>query len=162
MVTSLADGGVGSLREALEGEGARWVRFAVSGAVNLTSDINVKSYKTVYGRNASVTLRTFGLRLVSVSHVIIHNLCFDGRQGPVHAKKGGGGDAVKLKGGTRHVWVDHCSFLPYPDGLVDITRASTDVTVSYCRFEEHNKVMLIGADPEHTFDSNIRVTVRPY
>jgi pectate lyase len=39
------------------------------------------------------------------------------------------------------------------------TRASTDVTVSWNKFEEHNKVMLIGASPEHLSDVTIRVTV---
>lgn len=42
---------------------------------------------------------------------------------------------------------------------MDITRGSTDVTVSRCRFSRHDKTMLVGADPSHTGDRGIRVTV---
>ena len=47
----------------------------------------------------------------------------------------------------------------YGDGLIDITRAATDVTISWCKFSNHRKVMLIGSDPDQTDDRNIRVTL---
>ena len=52
-----------------------------------------------------------------------------------------------------HVWVDHCTFsdgaLPDPDGanhdgLFDITRQTSHITISYNHFKNHNKTMLIG------------------
>jgi pectate lyase len=82
-------------------------------------------------------------------------------------------DAVSLVG-SRRVWVDHCSFRsrhpadrrifgrPFEtnDGLLDITRASDLVTVSWCRFSRHDKTMLIGGNDRHVEDrGKLRVTV---
>ncbi|KAL5546279.1 hypothetical protein UlMin_005966 [Ulmus minor] len=47
----------------------------------------------------------------------------------------------------------------YEDGLIDITRESTDITISRCHFSNHDKTMLIGSDPSHTGDRCIRVTI---
>ena len=75
---------------------------------------------------------------------------------------------------SHHVWVDHCSFdsggLPKPlrlgrpfeqtDGLLDITRMSDLVTVSWCRFARHDKTMLIGSSDTQTDDiGRLRVTL---
>ncbi|CAF2126828.1 unnamed protein product [Brassica rapa] len=50
---------------------------------------------------------------------------------------------------SSNIWIDRCSFKNYYDGLIDITRESTDITVSRCHFMNHNKTMLTGADPSH-------------
>jgi pectate lyase len=116
--------------------------------------------------------RLLGIDLVidKVDNVIVRNLtlvdaydCFpqwdptDGAQGNWNAQF----DNISLKGAT-HVWVDHCSFTdgdrpdakqpsylgrPYQvhDGQLDITNASDLVTVSWNRFTDHDKVMLIGS-----------------
>lgn len=63
--------------------------------------------------------------------------------------------------GAGNVWVDHCSFNTWSDGALDITNpiatAYTDVTVSWCKFSNHNKVMLIGAAPGDVNGSNMKV-----
>ncbi|GJP56893.1 hypothetical protein CLOM_g15950 [Closterium sp. NIES-68] len=64
-----------------------------------------------------------------------------------------------MKPQVAHVWVDRCTLSDFDDGLIDITRGSTDVTISRCHFFKHDKTMLIGADPKHTEDRNIRATV---
>jgi pectate lyase len=75
---------------------------------------------------------------------------------------------------ARRVWVDHCDFeSAHPprervfgrifetnDGLLDITRASDLVTVSWCRFARHDKTMLIGGSDRHEDDEGfLRVTL---
>jgi pectate lyase len=77
-------------------------------------------------------------------------------------------DAISLRD-SNHVWIDHNTFvdretaddtLPYyfgvlyqvHDGLVDITNASNYVTVSWNRFEDHDKVMLIGSSDSSSAD----------
>ncbi|KAH9304074.1 hypothetical protein KI387_008478, partial [Taxus chinensis] len=45
------------------------------------------------------------------------------------------------------------------DGLVDVTLASTAVTVSNNRFSCHDKVMLLGHSDDYTADKDMRVTV---
>lgn len=85
-------------------------------------------------------------------------------------------DNVSLRG-ARHVWVDHCSFddgerpdhleasafgrpIQRHDGLLDITRQSDLVTVSWNRFRQHDKTMLIGAGDTQTADAGtLRVTL---
>ena len=82
-------------------------------------------------------------------------------------------DNLSVLGGT-HVWIDHCTFsdgarqdqafpsvfeAPYVgvdflvehhDGLVDITQKSNYVTMSFNRFERHDKTNLIGASDTAT------------
>ena len=76
-------------------------------------------------------------------------------------------DNIQTVGGT-HVWIDHCSFsdgdrqdhqfpsvfeaphvghdylVEHHDGLVDVTLKSNYVTLSYNRFENHDKTNLLG------------------
>ncbi len=73
-----------------------------------------------------------------------------------------GGKVDSVLVGATHVWVDHCAFSDgaHPDsaqpqyfgrlyqqhdGALDITNASDFVTVSWNRFSNHDKVMLIGS-----------------
>ncbi len=85
-------------------------------------------------------------------------------------------DSVSLRD-SDHVWIDHNTFadqetadstLPIyfgrlfqvHDGEVDITNASDLVTVSYNRFLNHDKVMLIGSSDSATADrGKLRVTL---
>ncbi|KAF5948415.1 hypothetical protein HYC85_014372 [Camellia sinensis] len=94
-----------------------------------------------------------GLRLKECEHVIICNLEFEGGRGPDV-------DGIQIKPKSKHIWIDRCSLCDYDDGLIDITRESTDITISRCHFSKHDKTMLIGADPSHTGDRCIRVTIR--
>ncbi|MEZ4437439.1 MAG: polysaccharide lyase family 1 protein [bacterium] len=151
-VSNLADIGAGSLRACAEGPGPRWIRFAVSGDINLQSMIQVGSDKTIDGRGAAIRIRNRGLRLSGVHNVIIHNVRFD---------DGGGDneDALQIINGASDVWVDHVTFEDFTDGLLDITVGATNVTVSWCRFRDHDKTMLIGSSVDHVGDEVIRVTL---
>ncbi|MDJ0380435.1 polysaccharide lyase family 1 protein [Streptomyces sp. G-G2] len=81
-------------------------------------------------------------------------------------------DALSLRAAT-HVWADHNTFTDSPrfdsgnpryfgreyqvhDGALDITNASDLVTVSYNRFTDHDKTMLIGSSDK---DTKLRVTL---
>ncbi|CAN7634359.1 pectate lyase family protein [Variovorax sp. LjRoot178] len=79
-------------------------------------------------------------------------------------------DAMTIVGGNR-VWVDHCEFTDGPelqgaqtdksrykyyDGLLDIKSGADYVTVSYSRFYNHHKAMLIGATDSN--DGDYRIT----
>ena len=72
----------------------------------------------------------------------------------------GGSSGVPV--GSTHVWIDHCAFndgahpdsaqpsyfgrlYQQHDGAIDITNAADLVTVSWNRFSNHDKVMLIGS-----------------
>lgn len=151
-VTTLAESGPGSLREACRTEGPLWIVFAVSGQLTLSSGIKVNSYTTIDGRGARVRICGHGLQLRQCAHVIICNLEFEGGRG--HDV-----DGIQIKPNGRDIWIDRCTLADYDDGLIDITRASTDVTVSRCHFLRHDKTMLVGADPTHVEDRDMRLTI---
>ncbi|XP_022747428.1 probable pectate lyase 4 isoform X1 [Durio zibethinus] len=151
-VTTLADDGPGSLREACRRPGPGWIVFKVSGVIQLSSYLNVGSHKTIDGRGERVKLTGKGLRLKECENVIVCNMEFEGGRG--HDV-----DGIQIKPNSKHIWIDRCSFKDYDDGLIDITRGSTDITVSRCYFAQHDKTMLIGADPSHVGDRCIRVTI---
>ncbi|KAM3281087.1 putative pectate lyase 4 isoform X1 [Capsicum chacoense] len=151
-VTSLTDDGPGSLRDGCRKKEPLWIVFEVSGTIHLASYLRVSSYKTIDGRGQRIKLTGKGLQLKDCEHIIVCNLEFEGGRG--HDI-----DGIQIKPNSRHIWIDRCSLRDYDDGLIDITRQSTDITISRCYFAQHDKTMLIGADPSHVGDRCIRVTI---
>ncbi|XP_057427220.1 probable pectate lyase 4 [Lotus japonicus] len=151
-VTSLADDGPGSLRDGCRRKEPLWIVFEVSGTINLSSYLSVSSYKTIDGRGKRIKLTGKGLRLKDCQHVIICNLELEGG-------RGSDVDGIQIKPNSQHIWIDRCSLSDFDDGLIDITRESTDITISRCHFSRHDKTILIGADPSHVGDRCMRVTI---
>ena len=120
---NFTEDGVGSLREACGVVDPRWIVFDVSGTIELTSPLRVSSYKSIDGRGQRIKIIGNGLHLRKCEHVILCNLEFQGGRG--HDV-----DAIKIKDGSKNIWIDRCSLREYDDGLIDITRGSTDITVS--------------------------------
>jgi pectate lyase len=151
-VTNLADAGLGSFRDAAERADPAWIVFDVSGAIELQSSVQIQSNKTVDGRGRAVTFRGYGIAVgAGKSNVVIENLSF------ANGIDVDNNDAIQLTE-AKDVWIDHCSFSSYADGLVDVTRGSTDVTVSWSLFANHALVMLVGRSPDDVGDAVIRVT----
>ncbi|GER28648.1 pectin lyase-like superfamily protein [Striga asiatica] len=151
-VTTLADDGPGSLRDGCRKREPLWIVFEVSGTIDLRSLLSVSSHKTIDGRGQKVKLTGDGLRLKECEHVIICNIILEGGRG--HDK-----DAIQIKPSSKHIWIDRCSLSDFNDGLIDISRESTDITISRCHFARHNKAVLVGASASHTGDRNMRVTI---
>ena len=113
----------------------------------------------------------------NVDNVIIRNLAFENASDcfpqwdPTDTAVGNWNslfDNISLYNGT-HVWVDHNSFtdgkqpdssepvyfgriFEQHDGQCDITKGSDYVTVSWNRFRDHDKTMLIGSSDTSTSD----------
>jgi len=151
-VENLNNSGSGSLRDCITGNTPVWIRFRVSGRIRLDSRIELDSFTTIDGRGEDVTITRYGLRIRDQEHVIIHNIKFEDGTGSDE-------DAIQILDNSQHIWVDHVSLSSFTDGLLDITLGSTDVTVSWCKFFDHDKTMLISANTSHTMDTNIRVTL---
>lgn len=183
-----SDDGPGSLREGCRRKEPLWIVFEISGTIHLSSYLSVSSHKTIDGRGQRIKLTGKGLRLKECENIIICNLEFEGGRG--HDV-----DGIQIKPNSRNIWIDRCSLRDYDDGLIDITRQSTDITISRwvhfsisisnwsdwsnvlccecdvilflfffacgtrCHFAQHDKTMLIGADPSHVGDRCIRVTI---
>lgn len=155
-VTNGFDEGPGSLRDALERPEALWIVFDLDVDITLTRDIKPLSNKTVDGRGRKVTIKTFGLHIENQTNVVIENVAFVG-----NGQSNGEGDladAITLFGAASTIWIDHCDFSNYGDGLVDMPSGATDITVSWSHFHDHDMVMLIGKENE-TAALNTRVTL---
>lgn len=65
------------------------------------------------------------------------------------------GDAIRLVT-TSKVWIDHNIRYECQDGLIDVRRGSTDVTISNNWFRNQEKVKLFGHDDEYIRDKTWR------
>ncbi|MEL6545604.1 MAG: hypothetical protein AAFQ82_13315, partial [Myxococcota bacterium] len=153
VVDSLEDSGTGSLRacaaRSSKGNTPVWVVFDVDGSITLDSPLRLGSNTTIDGRGARIRVRRHGLSISRDANVVIHNIEISDINGT------GDSDALSVYASS-DVWVDHVSFSNSTDGLLDITKGSREVTVSWCRFEDQNKTMLIGANPNHLEDKGTR------
>ncbi|MDL5198838.1 right-handed parallel beta-helix repeat-containing protein [Streptomyces sp. ALI-76-A] len=106
----------------------------VSGAMEITSKQGLRSNKTVVGLGDDAEITGGGLDMYRRHNVIIRNLRF------THADD----DSLSIQQSSHHIWIDHCDFSSGADGLIDIVRGADCVTVSWNRFHDHSKTMLLG------------------
>ncbi len=147
-VTSLADTGPGTLREALGRSGPMWVRFAVDGVIQLATPIRIPSNTTVDGRGASITVTGKTLRVDGTSNVILTGLAFRDGTGDTT-------DAVLVQRQATRVWLDHLDIARYPDEAIDISQGATRVTVSWVHVHHQDKGILIGSWGDNTSTESI-------
>lgn len=159
IVTSAADAGSGTLREALrKAKGPTWIRFASDMTIPLQSMLRVPSNVTIDGRDRSVTLLDHGLAIFGGRNVVVTHLTIDGRLKTFS-------QAVNVANGSRQVWIDHLDLSRFADRLVNVKNGSTDVTISWTRFHDDDKVMLFNnLTSKNLFenyerDANARVTL---
>ena len=148
------------------------------------------SNTTIIGLDKHATIRggwfdIRGTASVNRTNIIIRNLTFedtydcfpewsptDGELGSWNALY----DSISMRD-SNHIWINHNTFidrdtaddnLPYyfgvlyqvHDGQLDITNASNYVTASWNRFENHDKVMLIGSSDSASADrGKLKVTL---
>ncbi|CAB3680086.1 pectate lyase [Achromobacter marplatensis] len=138
-VTSDKDTGPGTLRAALEQakKGPTWIRFASDMTILLNSQLRVPSNVTIDGRGKQVTLIDDGLGVYGSKNVILTHLTIDGRLTRLT-------QAVNVANGSSDVWVDHLDLSRMSDRLLNVKNGSTDVTVSWTKFHNSNKVMLLN------------------
>lgn len=121
----------------------------VSGTISLSGMNKVASNKTIIGLGAGAVITGGGLNLDDVSNIIIRNIKFTNAND----------DSINMQDGTHHVWVDHCDFTNGYDGLVDIKRQSSYITVSWNHFYNHQKTCLLGHSDDSTSDKGyLKVT----
>ena len=72
----------------------------------------------------------------AVHNVIIRNLVF----------RNAADDSINVQMFSHHVWIDHNDLAQGFDGLIDIKRGSSYVTVSWNHTHNHTKNMLLGHD----------------
>ncbi|CAM3303473.1 polysaccharide lyase family 1 protein [Kibdelosporangium persicum] len=105
----------------------------VSGSIAISGMQKVASNKTLIGVGSTAAITGGGLNIANASNVIVRNINF----------RGWSDDAINVQYSTR-VWIDHNQFSNGNDGAVDVKRASDYVTVSWNKFIDHDKTMLLG------------------
>lgn len=107
-------------------------------------EIKVQSNKTIVGSGTSGHIVGGGFFLGSgVHNVIIRNLTIrDAYQG-VWNDKDHDFDGIQMDG-AHHVWIDHNDLRHMADGLIDVRKDSTYVTVSWNKLSQDNKAFGIG------------------
>ncbi|KQX48047.1 MULTISPECIES: pectinesterase family protein [unclassified Streptomyces] len=118
-------------------------------------EIKVSSDKTIIGSGTRGHIVGGGFFLgQGVHNVIIRNLTIrDSYQG-VWNDKEHDFDAIQMDG-AHHVWIDHNDLRHTADGLIDVRKDSTYVTVSWNRLSNSNKAFGIGWTPNLATDITV-------
>lgn len=122
----------------------------IDGQIDLEGNmVPMRSNKSLIGLEGA-RLFNGGLEMNRRQNIIVRNITFaDGTD-----------DTFKINQNTHHVWVDHCDFTRAADGLFDITRQSSYITISWNKFYEHSKTMLIGHSDSASDDTGyLKTTV---
>ncbi|KAI4319265.1 hypothetical protein MLD38_032887 [Melastoma candidum] len=147
-----------------------WITFSRDMKIKLQKPLLVSSFTAIDGRGADVEIGDGPCLVVyKATDVIIHNLRIHSckPQGASQVIGPGGqiidlgqvdGDAIRLVSVSR-VWIDHNTLYSCQDGLLDVTRGSTSITISNNWFRDQDKVMLLGHDDGYLRDKNMKVTV---
>ncbi|HCT79097.1 MAG TPA: pectate lyase, partial [Micromonosporaceae bacterium] len=126
------------------------LRICVRGMITLAAGMyNVASDKTIVGigANSGISGGGFNIGLPlddsitsppanAVKNVIIRNLVF----------RNASDDSINVQMFSHHIWLDHNDLAQGYDGLLDIKRGSSYVTVSWNHTHNHSKNMLLGHD----------------
>ncbi|GMJ06479.1 hypothetical protein HRI_004317100 [Hibiscus trionum] len=151
-------------------KGKVWITFKNNMQITLQRPLLLSSFTTIDGRGADVHITGAGCLVVyHATDIIIHGVRIHhcksqppstvmGPDSKVIPLGRMDGDAIRLVT-ARKVWIDHNTLYECQDGLLDVTRGSTDVTVSNNWFRNQDKVMLLGHDDGHLRDRNMKVTV---
>lgn len=129
----------------------------------------LKSDTTLVGKGPNCGIRGGSIQINGQSNIQIRNLIIKDAFDPFpHHEKNDGynaqWDGINIQGASKNIWIDHCTLMDtctlgfvktggskdekwqVYDGLCDIKGNSEYITVSNCKFYQHDKTMLIGND----------------
>ena len=127
------------------------VFFAKDITIKLWMPLSITSYKTIDGRGANVQISNGPcINLEKVSNVIIHGLhihdCKPSNAGNILLTESTAPILMQIQDevaisvvSCRDIWIKHNTLSRCVDGLVDVTLASTAVTISNNCFSFHDK-----------------------
>ncbi|RVX45232.1 pectate lyase [Nonomuraea polychroma] len=129
------------------------LNICVRGMITVPAGMhNVTSDKTIVGVGAAsgITGGGFNIGLPAddsitsppadaVHNVIVRNLVF----------RNATDDSINVQMFSHHVWIDHNDLANGYDGLIDVKRGSSYVTVSWNHVHDHTKTMLLGHDDDN-------------
>lgn len=160
----------GTLRHAVIQTEPLWIIFSRPMVIRLQQELICTSDKTIDGRGVEVYIAYgAGITLQFVHNVIIHGIrihnIVEGSGGMIRdavdhigQRTVSDGDAISIFG-SNNIWIDHVSMSRATDGLVDAIEGSTAITISNCKFNHHDHVILLGARDSSTEDKIMQVTI---
>ncbi|CAE6473494.1 unnamed protein product [Rhizoctonia solani] len=165
-----------AFQKAVSGDLAKVV--LISGTIQGATTVKVGSNTSVIGKSGAgeicfspstgnkhkltakwvIVLEGVGISIGAVSNVIVRNV----KISKVLAEHG---DAIGIASSNR-VWIDHVEVFSdrdhdkdYYDGLIDVTKGSYGVSITYSYLHDHYKTSLVGAsDSLEDTDKALRVT----
>ncbi|KAI3714257.1 hypothetical protein L1987_72854 [Smallanthus sonchifolius] len=162
---------IGTLRYGAIQNKPLWIVFEKDMIISLKHELVINKDKTIDGRGVKVEIANgAGFTLPNVSNVIIHGIHMHDinqtegglikatEDQPAGMRYKSDGDGMAIFSSSK-IWIDHCTLSRVVDGLIDVTLGSTAVMISNCKFSNHSKVMLLGADDGYLDDKNMQVTV---
>lgn len=109
--------------------------------------IKVTSNKTIIGGGSGARLDSLGLEINGQQNIIVRNLKI--------SKADPDGFTIK---DSHHIWIDHCDLSSQKDendandGLLDFTYGSSYMTVSWCKFHDHDKSSICSSGSRNITD----------
>lgn len=162
------------------------ILWTLNDAYKAIIQLNIAKNTTIIGLSSDCGIKGGTISISGVSNVVIRNLVVQDAYDPFthHEVKSDGTsdgynaqfDCVTIQGSCSNIWLDHCTFedtmeLAYVktggstsekwqtyDGLVDIKGAGKYITVSYCKFQNHDKTSLIGSSDSEGNNSTRKIT----
>ncbi|MBQ6056240.1 MAG: hypothetical protein IJJ70_06635 [Treponema sp.] len=148
--------------------------------------LKVVSNTAIVGKDADSGIRGAAISISDVSNVVLRNLNLSDSCDPFphHEVNSSGSsdgynaqhDCICIQGDSSYIWIDHCTledtytlahvktggtstekWQTY-DGLLDIKGTGANITVSYCKFKNHDKTSLIGSSDSEGSASTRLVT----
>jgi pectate lyase len=138
-------------------------------------NVNLTANTTIIGLN-DARIKYGGVKVSNISNVILRNITFYDAHGSTEYDTSASGysdskasiDALVIQGTSNGVWVDHCKFTDgvcedlirnyNHDGALDIP-AGKNITVSWCEFTNHDKVMLVAGSDSLTNPADRLITL---
>ena len=144
--------------------------------------VNVASNTWIVGKDSSAGVKGGMLNISSVSNVVLRNLTIQDAYDPFPHHEANDGynaqwDCVVIQGSSSDVWIDHCTFKDSLglttvktggstsekwqtyDGLCDMKGSVKNIVVSWCKFQDHDKTMLIGSSDSDGSNSTRTITL---
>ena len=144
------------------------VLWTLNKAYKNVIQLNLTSDKTLIGLGTGSGIKGGTVSIADASNIALRNLTIQDAYDPFPHYESGDGfnaqhDAIGIQGTCSNIWIDHCTlkdtlyagtvsisdgesekWQTY-DGLCDMKGDVKNITVSNCKFMEHDKTMLVGS-----------------
>lgn len=150
-----------ALQNALKNKGSAPLTIYVDGTItpgnSSDSKINVKDVNdvSIIGVGTNGEFNGIGIKIWRANNIIIQNL-------KIHHVNIGDKDAISIEGPSNNVWIDHNELYnslvadkDYYDGLLDVKRDASYITISYNYLHDSWKTSLVGSSDSDNADRKI-------